>query len=79
MDDILQQLAEEDVPPVPAEFDVRVHERVNSTLLLIQILEFTGSMLPRAMFAMLRSVLHLLLVTIFGQHVSDENGDPPTR
>jgi hypothetical protein len=79
MDDILLQLAEKDVPPVPEEFDVRVHERLNSTLLLIQILELTWSMLPRAMFAMLRSVMHLMLFTIFGQHVADEDGHPPTR
>jgi hypothetical protein len=66
-DDLLERLAETDVPPAPADLDVEVHHRLNRMLLVAHLadLGLRGMMYAVTHFA--RGVLHLLVLTLTGK------------
>ena len=73
-DNLFEQLALSEIPPVPREFDLDVHRRLNSTLLIAHLFEFTWRAFPRAAGMMLASVLHLITFTITGHLETDTDG-----
>lgn len=48
-DHFLDQLAEWEVPPTPAHFDERLHERVNHWLIALQLIDFAVRAVPWAL------------------------------
>ena len=69
--DIFEQLADWDVPPPPDKFDQQLHERVNKSLLVVQLVDLAVRAMPWAMLHFGRAVVGLLLLTLRGHFVSD--------
>jgi hypothetical protein len=65
--DWFQQLAEVDVPPVPAHFDQDVRRRVNNTLLIVQLIELATKGFLYACGEFSRALVHLLLFSVSGK------------
>ena len=66
--DLLEQLAETAVPPLPADFDRSVHQRLNKTLVVGQLIEFVGVALPYALVEFVRSIGAAALYTSSGRY-----------
>ena len=58
--DPLEMLAQQEVPPVPADLDARLHQRLNEMLLASHIGEFAGWALPSAAGGLLDGLVHLV-------------------
>ena len=73
--DPLTQLAEATVPPLPADFDRSVHERLNRTLAVGQLTEFACIALPCALAEFARAVAAAVVYTSSGRYpaASQEN------
>ena len=65
--DFFDQLAATDVPPPPPEFDRQLHERVNRSLLLVQLTDLALGAVPWAMWHMTRALLGFMKLTITGK------------
>ena len=70
--DFLEQLAEMEVPELPDHFDRQLHQRVNRSLLLQQLLELAVSGLPWAALQFARALLGLLVYTATGRFPEDK-------
>lgn len=72
MANLLEQLAELEVPPPPpsAQFDRQLHERVNRSLFVWQLVDLVVSGLPWAMLHFSRAVVGLIAFTVTGQYES---------
>ncbi len=66
--DFLEQLAELDVPPPPAQFAEQLHVRVNRTLLIVQLIEFACGALPWALWELSRALGGLVRFTLTGKY-----------
>jgi hypothetical protein len=73
-DDILEQLAALEVEAPPAEFDRRLHDRVNRCLLWQQLLDLVLGALPWALLNFVRSVAGFTAFTATGRF-ADERKD----
>lgn len=73
-DNFLDQLAEWDVPPPPAHFDERLHERVNHWLILLQVIDFVVKAMPWALGHFAQALGGAAKYTLTGRH-----DDPETR
>jgi hypothetical protein len=73
---LLESLAEREVPPVPADLNRQVHERLNRALLVSHLIDLTLGGLPYLAVHILRAVGHLLLVSFTGRFESSR-GDGP--
>lgn len=71
-DDPLARLATHDVPPLPEDFDSRVHERVNDALLGTHLVELVLRAAPWALFELARAGVGALLFTLTGSYPSDD-------
>lgn len=69
--DLLERLAESEIPPVPADFDREVHERVNDALMLGHFAEFGLRVLPYALVHMAQALIGLLTLTLSGRFPAD--------
>jgi hypothetical protein len=67
MKDFLEQLAESKVCEPPPDFDQRLHQRVNRTLVVQQAIDFLVGAIPWSAAHFFRAVLGWLLLTITGQ------------
>lgn len=65
--DILERLAESDVPPLPADFDRSVHQRLNQVLLVGQFVDLVFRTLPYALGHFARGLLGAVIFTLSGQ------------
>lgn len=65
--DILERLAESDVPPLPANFDRSVHQRLNQVLLVGQFAELLFRTLPYALAHFAQGVIGAVAFTLSGQ------------
>ncbi len=77
---LLESLAAHDVPPVPAEFDERVHQRLNRALLAAHLVDLALGAVPYLAGHLLRGVVHLMGATYTGKFESDRrdrSGDVP--
>jgi hypothetical protein len=75
MPDLLEQLAEYDVPPVPGEFDVRLHERVNRGLLVGQAFELVLKAIPYTALHLAGAVWGLVLYSVTGRYGHERRDD----
>jgi hypothetical protein len=66
--DLWQQLATEEVPPPPVEFDHQLHERVNKSLVSLQLIDLAVRAMPWAIFEFARAVLGLVAYSIAGRY-----------
>ena len=67
---LLESLAEHEVPPVPADLNRRVHERLNRGLLVSHLVDLTLGGLPFLAVHFCRAVGHLLFVSFTGRFES---------
>ena len=67
---LLESLAEREVPPVPADLNRRVHERLNQALLVSHLIDLTWGGLPFVAVHFFRAVGHLLVVSLTGRFES---------
>ena len=65
--DLLERLAESEVPPLPADFDRSVHQRLNQALLVGQFVELFFRTLPYALAHFALGVLGAVIFTLSGQ------------
>jgi hypothetical protein len=65
--DFLDQLAHDEIPPVPVELGVEVHREVNRHLLAIQMLDFAARALPWAFLQFGRAVWAVVRFTVVGK------------
>jgi hypothetical protein len=70
-DNFLEQLGEVDVPPPPAEFDAQLHDRVNESLVGLQLAEFLVHALPAAILEMARALAGAVSFTVTGRYDGD--------
>jgi len=66
--DLLEQLRQSEVPPPPDDFDRHVHRRLNSSLLLAQLVELFVRALPFAAIHFLRALGGLLTLSLTGRY-----------
>ncbi len=64
--DFFEQLAEAEVPPVPARLDSQFRRRLNQLLLVTQLFDFTLKAMPYAAGHFIASVVHLIRLTVAG-------------
>ena len=77
--DWFEQLAEQDVPPAPVDFDRRLHERVNDSLLAVHYLEFACRAAPYALLHFSQAMIGALRFTLTGKYPSDRPDRPHPR
>jgi hypothetical protein len=68
MADLFEQLAEENVPPPPVDFDRRLHRRLNKHLAVLHVVEFALLVLPYGVAWFGRAVLGFVQLTLTGRH-----------
>ena len=66
--DLFDQLADMDVPPPPARFDQQLHERVNRSLIIGQMIDLVVSAVPWALGQFARAFVGLVLYTLTGRY-----------
>jgi hypothetical protein len=67
MKDLLEQLAELEVAPPPPEFDRRLHERVNRSLMAQHLIDFAVGAVPWAVMHFFRAVVGMLTFSVTGK------------
>jgi hypothetical protein len=67
---LLEQLADVEVPPPPAQFDTQLHDKVNRALVITQFVDLFVSALPWALARFGRSALGLVAFTVTGRYES---------
>jgi len=65
---LLEQLAELEVPPPPPQFDAQLHENVNRALLATQIVDLFVSALPWALLQFGQAFLGFVSFTVTGKY-----------
>jgi hypothetical protein len=78
VNDFFEQLAETEIPPPPAGFDRQLHQRVNRSLLMVQLMDLVFGALPWAVGHMARAFIGLVTLTITGKFETNpnKNSDP---
>jgi len=74
--DWFEQLAEQEVPPVPVDFDRGVHQRVNESLLGVHYLEFACRAAPYALLHFAIAMLGALRYSLTGEFPNDRVDRP---
>lgn len=69
--DFLEQLADVEVPPPPENFDRQLHQRVNRSLLAVQLTDLVCGALPWAVWHMCRALGGLVTLTVTGKFRDD--------
>jgi hypothetical protein len=67
-DNFLEQLGELEVPPPPAQFDSQLHDRVNESLLGLQLTELIVHVMPLAIAEMARAFAGFITLTLTGRY-----------
>ncbi|HRX81972.1 MAG TPA: hypothetical protein P5307_23045 [Pirellulaceae bacterium] len=65
--DLLQTLANDDVPKRPVEMSLQVHQRLNPLLVTLHLAEFVLQTLPYAFFHFLRALRGACLFSLTGE------------
>jgi hypothetical protein len=66
--DLFERLAELDVPPPPAQFDDQLHDRVNRSLVMGQLMDLVFGAVPWAVVEFSRAVIGSVLFTLTGRY-----------
>jgi hypothetical protein len=69
--DLFEQLAEQEVPPVPQNLSGGVHRRLNRALVTLHLVEFTLCVLPYCALHFSRAVIGFLVQTVSGRFPDD--------
>ena len=72
-DDLFEQLACPEVPPPPANFERRVHLRLNKYLAALHVVEFALRAVPYALGHFAKAVVGLARYTFTGRHSVDRS------
>ncbi|HUY33285.1 MAG TPA: hypothetical protein VMV69_10935 [Pirellulales bacterium] len=75
MPDLWKTLSATHVPPLPAEFDRKVHRRLNDRLLWGQVAELVFSVAPYALVHLAQAACGLLLFTWAGRFPTRSKND----
>jgi hypothetical protein len=67
MPNLFEELAENEIPPLPTDFGQRVHQRVNRALVALQILDLLWRGLPLAFVLFGRAAIGFLAYTLTGK------------
>lgn len=73
--DLWDDLSQLEVPPVPANFSSRLHERLNRTLLWLHASDFVLRAAPRALGQFLAAWLGLAAYTLTGRFPAPRSTD----
>ncbi len=65
---LLEQLAEVEVPPPPDHFDKQLHARVNRTLVAAQFVDLAVSGLPWALLQFAKAFVGLIAFSLTGRY-----------
>lgn len=65
--DLFEQLAQTDVPPVPEQLEIALHERLNRRLLSLHVADVLLRALPLAVMHFAAAVGHLVRLTVTGR------------
>ena len=71
--DLLEQLADVEVPPPPAAFDHQLHDKVNRTLVATQFADLLVSGFPWATAQFARALLGLVAFSVTGRYDAKSN------
>jgi hypothetical protein len=72
MPNLLDQLADWEVPPPPVAFDDQLHERVNRSLVTSQLVDLFLGGLPWALLHFGRALTGLIAFTVTGRYETKE-------
>jgi hypothetical protein len=70
---LLDQLADVEVPPPPVAFDRQLHDKVNRSLLITQLVDLFISALPWAMLEFSKAFIGLGIFSVTGRYPSKSN------
>jgi hypothetical protein len=70
---LLEQLADVEVPPPPAAFDSQLHDKVNRSLLISQIIDLFASALPWAIVHFSQAFAGLVIFSVTGHYPPKSN------
>ena len=68
---LLEQLADLEVPPPPEQFDTQLHDRVNRSLVRAQLVDLMLRGFPWALLHFARAVVGLIAFTLTGRYESN--------
>ena len=67
VEELLERLAEADVPPVPPELDKKVNDRLNRLLLVTHLADLAVRGTVWAVVQFIRPLAHLIVLTLTGK------------
>jgi hypothetical protein len=70
--DFLEKLADLEIPAVPDQFDRQLHQRMNRSLVMQQLLDLALSGLPWVALHFAQTLLAAMLFTITGRYPEDK-------
>ncbi|MGD9647311.1 MAG: hypothetical protein AB7U73_16480 [Pirellulales bacterium] len=76
--ELLDRLNEAEVPPVPANFESQLHDRVNNGLVTAHLADFVVRALPAAFIEFAKALSYLLAFSITGREPPRDRR-PPLR
>jgi hypothetical protein len=65
---LFEQLAELEVPPPPVQFDKQLHERVNRSLVVSQMVDLAFKGFPWALLHFSRAFVGFITLTLIGRY-----------
>jgi len=68
---LFDRLAELDVPPPPVQFDQQLHQRVNRSLVVGQLVDLLVGAFPWAAGHFAKALLGAILFTVTGRYETD--------
>jgi hypothetical protein len=71
--DWFEQLAEQEVPPMPVDFDLGLHEKVNDSLLGVHYLELVCRVAPYALLHFAIAMLAAFCFSLSGEYPNDRS------
>lgn len=74
--DWFEQLAEQDVPPMPVDFDQGLHEKVNDSLLGVHYVELVCRAAPYALLHFTLAMIGALRYSLTGEYPNDRDDRP---
>lgn len=75
MPNLFEELAEYEIPPLPADFGKSVHQRVNRSLVALQIIDLMWRGLPLAFLFFGRALIGLVMFTLTGTFPVEKRRD----
>lgn len=73
---LFEQLAEHEIPPMPEDFDSSVHQRVNRSLVVLQMLDLLWRGLPLAFVLFGRAVIGMIVYSFTGKFPNEKKAHP---